>query len=270
MLVFTVNEAFAGETTQRMIYDVYAGGFRVVQAKLVIDYSKKDRYDLSLDAGTYGFLGKLAPWHGTYTTTGWVMDDKRQPEKHQSVASWRDEVETHTYNYAKDGNFKTYVIQEEGKPKEIQEPDLELTNNTLDLLSSTLLIMENVASGGLCEGTSEIFDGKRRFQKVFRDQGETLLNASRYNIYGGPARECTVEVIPVAGKWRDKPRGWMSIQEQGRERGMMPTLWMASISDGVPAVPVKIRVKTAYGTMFMHLAEYQYGDKFLIAEKRKD
>ena len=60
----------------------------------------------------------------------------------------------------------------------------------------------------------------------------------------------------------------MSIQEQGRERGTMPTVWLGKIAKNAPAIPVKIRVKTAYGTLFMHLAEYQNEGQIIVAEKR--
>lgn len=266
----SIHSAKAADKVQNMVYDVYAGGFRVVQADVSIDYSKKDRYYISMEAGTFGFLGRLAPWKGQYDTKGWIIGNDLRPEQHESTATWKEEVETHTYNYARNGAFKSYVVKEHDKPVETRKVDAEITKDTTDLLSATLKVMEHVAAGNKCEGSSEIFDGKRRFKQVFADQGEEDLKASRYNIYGGKARECTVEVIPTGGKWRDKPRGWMSIQEQGRERGMMPTLWMAQVSEGMPAVPVKIRVKTAYGTMFMHLAEYSKGEKLLVAEKRKD
>lgn len=252
-----------------MVYDVYAGGFHVLQANLTVAYKGKDRYYANLNAHTFGFLGKLAPWKGDYTTKGWIVGEDLRPEQHQSITTWRDEEETYTYNYGKDGSFKSYIVDEHDKPERVENVEPELSNQTKDLLSATMLVMEHVAAGNPCQGSSEIFDGKRRFKQVFASKGTYDQEESRYNSFIGKAQECTVEVVPVAGKWRDKPRGWMSIQEQGRDRGMMPTVWMAQISENAPAVPVKIRVKTAYGTLFMHLSEYKYGDDYLIADKRK-
>ncbi len=50
----------------------------------------------------------------------------------------------------------------------------------------------------------------------------------------------------------------------------MPTVWLAQLRNGAPAVPVKIRVKTAYGTLFMHLAEYRDGERTVTAETRAE
>ena len=240
-----------------------------MQAKLDIDLRKKNGYSLVLDAKTRGFLGSLVPWEGTFESHGWVLKGgKYQPQKHQSTASWRKETDKKEYLYNKDGSFKSLRITDKHSDAELREVEDALTNGTVDTLTATLRVLEHYNEKGECNGTSEVFDGKRRFKQIFKHSKAVTLEQSKYNIYGGPAAECTVEVVPVAGEWHKKPRGWLSIQEQGRDRGMMPTVWVAQISEDGPAVPVKIRVKTAYGTLFMHLAEYKSAETFLIAKKR--
>jgi len=245
--------------TQTMRYDVYAGGFHVVSADLLVDLKQQNRYTLRLGAYTHGFLAKLAPWNGVFETSGWYDPKKAigRPEKHQSITTWQDEEEIKTYLYDKDGSFREYRIKDpdnDGTPKEVES---ELTDQTTDALSATLAVMNHVAHQGQCEGAEDVFDGKRRYTLSYQHQKEVTLQASALNVYAGPAVECTIEVTPKGGAWHKKPRGWMSIQEQGRERGTMPTMWMAVLDPGQPAVPVKIRVKTEYGTLFMHLTRYQ-------------
>ncbi len=252
-----------------MVYEVYAGGIHAVQAELNIDYSGNDRYEVNLAAKTRGFLAKLAPWHGTFESKGWINNDGGlQPELHKSTATWRDEPEVKEYNYSRSGNFESLVITEHDKAPEKPELEDALTQGTIDALTATLLVMEKAGEGHKCEGTSEVFDGKRRFEMIFVPQKQELLHPTRYNVYEGNTQLCTVEVKPLAGKWYDKPRGWLSIQEQGRERGTMPTIWMGKIAEDGLAVPVKILVKTAYGALFAHLAEYESEEKLFIAENR--
>lgn len=234
-----------------------------------MDLREPGRYSLVLDAATRGFLGKLIPWEGTFESHGWTLKDGQyQPQKHQSTASWRKEIDIKEYLYNKDGTFKSLRITDQEKDAELQEVEAEVTDGTTDTLSATLQILKHYNETQKCEGSSDVFDGKRRFKQIFEHQEAVELTKSKYNIYEGPAVECTVEVVPVSGAWHSKPRGWLSIQEQGRAKGTMPTVWIAQISKDGPAVPVKIRVKTDYGTLFMHLAEYQSADKILIAEKR--
>jgi hypothetical protein len=240
-----------------MRYDVYAGGIHALQADLNLDQAPKNRYDVSLVAKTYGLLGKLAPWMGEFSSKGWDTEKGFTPEIHQAVTTWREEEEIKKYNYNKNGKFEGYSLKDDSNDGSVRKTDDKLTQGTIDVLTATLNTMQNISIHNNCEGETEIFDGKRRFKMVFKEKKKVELTASRYNVYAGPAVECSVEVVPIAGKWREKPRGWMSIQEQGRARGTMPTVWFANMAEGQPAVPVKVRVKTSYGTLFMHLTQYQ-------------
>jgi hypothetical protein len=253
---------------QSMSYDVYAGGFNAVTADLDVSFQENDRYSFKFVARTVGFLASLAPWEGAFETEGWALQGQSaQPELHKSTSVWRSEVEIKEYNYDKNGHFKGLTVTKEGKDRSEEEVNEELTQGTTDALTATLEVMNHVARQGKCEGKSEIFDGKRRFELVFTHEADEVLETTKYNVYEGSTARCTVEVKPLAGSWHKKPRGWLSIQEQGRTKGMMPTVWFASMSEDAPAVPVKVRVKTEFGTLFMHLTEYRNGKVTKIAEK---
>lgn len=261
--IFWYSTANAATDKQAIRYDVYAGGIHALQADLNVDQSKKDRYSLSLKAKTFGLLGKLAPWEGVFESNGWAAKTP-QPELHQSTAIWRGEKEVKKYKYNKNGTFAGYSILDNENDGTAKNVDKELVDGTSDVLSATLNTMQALAAGNKCEGSTDVFDGKRRFTLTFREKKRVELTASRWNVYEGPAIECAVEVKPGAGKWHEKPRGWLSIQEQGREKGTMPTVWFAQMAEGQAAIPVKVRVKTNYGTLFMHMTEYKSGNQRLV------
>jgi hypothetical protein len=261
----------AEEARQRMVYDVYASGLHALRAEMDMDLRKKGRYDLVLDTKTYGLLAALVPWEGRFESHGWrLKKDVLRPEQHKSTAQWRKEIDIKDYRYRKDGRFVSLEVFDENGKVEDREARPEVTDGTVDTLTAALSVFEIVGKTGRCEGASDVFDGKRRFRQAFTDEGEETLQASQYNIYAGKARKCAVEVTPLAGDWGNKPRGWLSIQEQGRVRGTMPTVWIARLSPAGPPVPVRIMVKTAYGTLFMHLAEYQNGSTLLVAQDRHE
>lgn len=260
-------EKAPSEKSHKMIYEVYAGGINAVSAELDLDYAKKGRYDIALTAFTKGFLGTLAPWKGTFETQGWRNTAGiDQPEIHRSIATWRGEDEVKEYSYNRKGDFVSYKITDTENKADNQQPDAELTAGTTDALTATLNAMQTIGKGGSCEGTTEIFDGSRRFQLTFRFEADEELTRSRYNVYEGPSQRCVAEVTPAGGKWHDKPRGWLSIQEQGRQNGSLPTVWFAKVDENGPAVPVKIRIKSDYGAMFMHLVNYTNGEAFMTAD----
>ncbi len=257
----SISPAKAAETLkknqQRLEYNVFAGGLHALQSDLIIDLSHAGQYSIDLSAKTFGLLGKLAPWEGTFSSYGWNNNGTFQSKEHQSTAIWRKEKEIKNYTYNKDSSFEKFQITDDENDGKVKKIDKELTDQTSDILTATLNTLQTAAKTNKCEGTTDIFDGKRRYQVIFKNKKTVQLQASRYNAYQGPALECTVEVKPIAGKWHQKPRGWLSIQEQGRERGTMPTVWLAKIASNQPAVPIKVRVKTSYGTLFMQMTRYE-------------
>lgn len=267
----------ADRNEQTMIYDVYAGGIHVLEAKLHIDLSAPGRYGVILAAQTYGFLASLVPWRGTFESYGWITKSGAfRPETHRSYSVSSDETELKEYKYGRDGKF--LGLQEtETKKGKILRPrkkknaanDYAIAQGTTDALSAALEVLAQVGRGGACEGAAAIFDGKRSFREIFRQKDSEDLKASAYNVFQGTAVICEVEVKPLKGEWSKKPRGWLSIQEQGRQAGALPSLWAGKLRDDGPAVPAKIRIKTSYGTLMMHLAEYRAGDKILVAKRRK-
>lgn len=244
----------------------------MVKANLDIDLKNKERYKLELGAHTRGFIGKVAPWKGTFTTTGWYDPATKQatPQMHKSWAHWKDEDEIKEYTYNRDGTFKEYRVTDEHSERELRETKTALSDNTTDVMTAALNMMNAVPKSGKCEGTAEVFDGKRRFKMNFIDEGKVELRQSRYNIYSGLASKCVVKVEPMGGEWHKNPRGWMSIQEQGQEHGKLPTIWMAHITEGAPAVPVKILVRSNYGALVMHMTRYENGENVILAEKQAD
>lgn len=266
-MIVALVPASAQAGTQTVAYEVYAGGIHALQATLEIK-TNKGRYDIVLEAKTRGFLGKMAPWEGIFESHGWIEKDGTfKPESHRSTAIWRGEKEIKDYKYARNGHFLGLTETLDGKAPE-DKPNLspEITEGTTDALSAALNVLEAVGKGKECAGSEEVFDGKRRFKQIFTHKGTAELAPTKYNIFKGAATECIIEVKPVAGEWHKKPRGWMSIQEQGRLRGKMPTMWAAQLKGGDPAVPVKIRVSTAYGVLFMHLAKFKDEKRTIVAD----
>ncbi len=258
--------ARADDDKHILTYEVYTGGFNAVLAKLHMDHPKKDRYKASLFVRTKGFLGSLLPWHGSFKTEGWLAkEDIRKPELHTTSATWKGETEVQEYAYEKNGAFKQLTITKEGIDKSPKEIDTTLTKDSIDALTAALDVMTHVSDGNKCEGESIIFDGRRRFKLLFRDKGTTFLKANRYNIFEGEATECVAEIEPLGGNWHKKPRGWLSVQEQGRKLGSLPTIWLARVGNTKQFLPVKIRVKTDYGTLFAHLTKYE-NDKGLVKQ----
>lgn len=237
---------------ETLTYKVYAGGINVIEAPLQLKITKSN-YTADLTAKTRGFLGTLVPWQGTFSTKGSRDKDKLVVKTHRSTSTWKGEEDSASYTFDAKGNLTHLKLRKDGKD-ETPKLDSTLTHGVTDILSAALMAFMHAEGGKECIGASDIFDSKRRFTLDFKPAGTETLKESRYTMYQGPAVKCTAEVIPKGGAWHKKPRGWLSIQEQGRKAGLMPTLWVAKVDPNLPPMPIKIRIKTDYGTLFMHLA----------------
>lgn len=251
-------------------YSVYASGFHALKATTHIDMGQKD-YKTNIHIETAGLLGKLAPWHGTLKVNGNIPDPAKatlHPENHSFSNTWRKKTKVTQQIYDGKGTLLRTQTQEEERAPQIKTPEPELTQDTIDILSAALQTMRNANATQSCTHKSAVFDGKRRFDLSFSEKKKDVFKASKYSAYEGFVAKCAVEIIPVAGKWRDKPRGWMSIQEQSRDRGALPVIWFGRASENGPYFPVKLQVKTKYGTLILHLKSYRLRDK--AAENKQD
>jgi len=231
---------------------MHAGNIHAVDIKAHYKLTGR-QYDIGMDANTVGMLGRLAPWRGDLETTGRHEGQRFIPHKHIFSSWWRDEEERTTFTYTQKGVFNLLEITETGKPAERKKPEAELTNNTVDMLTGLAVMLQHFEKQGNCSIDVPSFDGKRSFLMRFKDLGDGQLRPHPLSAFSGTARACSIEIVPQKGHWREKPRGWMSVQEQSRAGGKAPTFWIASPYKGAPVIPVRFDVLTRFGPIIMRL-----------------
>jgi hypothetical protein len=238
-------------------YDVYAGGIHALRATM--DYSDKgNQYQTAVRSETFGLLAKIVRWHASFETKGWRGKTGYQPRIHQADTTSKGKREVNTYKYDKSGKFMGFTQIVDGRDETRHDLDPSIMAGTTDVLSA-FLNMAKKAGEGNCSDQDMIFDSERSYRLEFRHGKAENLPSSKYSAFKGPALSCAVKVTPMGGKWHKKPRGWLKIQQQGVKNGFPPTVWLANISKdrAMPAIPVRIMVKTDYGTFIAHLTAFQ-------------
>lgn len=238
-------------------YDVYAGGLKALNASLVMDLGKK-AYDMRLHAETQGMIGSLFPWKASYNTSGHAEQGRLIPSVHTESSTWKNSVKTTEMDYAPSGKLLKATTQEGATTTVDRDIDTVLTDKAVDVLTGTLVMMQNAKKTNACTGKFPVFDGKRRFNIVLKDDGTEVLPKSDYSKFSGEAMRCIITVEPVAGfKPKDQKRGWMAVQNHTEERHKLPTLWLAKVGNSGQVVPVRMEIASDYGTVVAHLS----GDK---------
>lgn len=233
-------------------YAIYASGFEVVNIDGTYHKTDDGRYKMVMDLETAGLLGKLAPWSGLLQSEGLDKGVKSTPLTHSFANSWQGDTETSLFEFNNDGTLTSHKkIQEDGSVED-RMPNADVYDNgAMDMISALYRTMNKPS----CEGSEVATDGKRKFNMIFRSKGTGMITPTKYTSFNGEVEICEVEIEPVAGKWRDKKRGWMSIQEQAKSNGQLPRIWFGKVRKDYPAIPVRFQINTDYGVMIMHLVK---------------
>jgi hypothetical protein len=235
-------------------YDVYAGGFKALNAELLLDLDKQ-AYDMELKAQTQGFIGNLFPWKGDYSTSGHAEKGTLVPSLHTASSTWRNKESVTEMNYGPTGRLLKTTVQNGGTTTIDRHIDSSLAKDSVDMLTSALMMLQNTKNTSQCKGSFPVFDGKRRFNITLKDSGTELLPRSKYSMFSGEALRCTLKVEPVAGfKANDQKRGWMLVQNHTEEHHKLPTIWLARIDKTGPIVPVRMEIASEYGSVVAHLS----------------
>lgn len=235
-------------------YDVYAGGFKALNASVSMDLDKH-AYDMKLQAETDGFIGKLFPWNASYNTSGHAERGKLIPSIYTERSAWRGNEKVTEMDYGPNGKVLKSTTQEGNKTTVDRDINQKLSANSLDLLSGTLAMLQSAKNTNKCAGKFPVFDGKRRFNIVLKDDGMEVLPPSRYSKFSGKALRCTLTVEPVAGFGpKDQKRGWMAVQNHTEAHHMLPTIWLARIPGSGQMVPVRMQIASEYGSVVAHLS----------------
>ena len=234
-------------------YDVYTGGFKALHADFDVKLDPK-AYDIAIEARTQGMIGGLFPWQGSYRTAGHTEKDVLIPTQHTARSTWRKKEKLTEISYAPNGEVLKMTTSEGGKTVTSRDIKPELTQDSVDLLTGTLLMIQSAKITDKCEGSIPVFDGKRRYNLVLKGNEMDEIRKSDYSIYSGPALKCTLNVEPVAGfKPKDQKRGWMAVQNHTLARKKPPTIWFAAVEPGGPVVPVRMEISSDYGAAVAHV-----------------
>lgn len=246
--------ARADETNLDLTYDVYAGGFKALHAVYRAQFDA-GAYDIDLTSETQGFIGTIFPWRGIYKTAGHTAESRHVPDQHTSRSIWRKKEKMTEQTYAPDGTLLKVTTQENGKTTVKRDIDKKLSQDAVDLLTGTLMMIRQAPDSGACDRTFTVFDGRRRFAITLSGGEMDDIRKSDYSVFAGPALRCTITVKPLAGfREKDQKRGWMAVQNHTMARKKPPTIWFARLAKDGPVLPVRMEINSDYGAAVAHLS----------------
>jgi YD repeat-containing protein len=256
LIIAAVFPAQAAQKPISLKYDVYAGGFKALDAQMQLNQDDK-AYDVALKAQTQGFIGSLFPWQATYTTQGKAgKDGQPVPTLSLAESTWKDGTKLTEMSYDPNGRPLKATTKDGNTTNVKRDIDQSLSADAVDMLTSTVMMMQSAKNKNTCAGTYGVFDGKRRFNIKLKDEGQDNISKSDYSSFSGTALKCTITVEPVAGfSKKDKKRGWMAVQAHTEKYKKEPAIWFGKVGGKGPYVPVRLEIASDYGTVVAHLSK---------------
>ena len=261
------SAAVAAETSPaRMVdltYDVYLGGLHIFTFDVDMTL-QADRYRVAAEGGTQGMIGWLYEWQTRLAAEGLDRNGRIEPQRYDVDSNWQGNQRTVQLGFAAGGR---YDLRQTPPPE--PDPDIEgalpdsLPQGIVDPLSLALAASRALEESGRCDQTVPVFDGRRRYDLTLKHIDEATLPPSEYSVYEGPAVRCSFSMKRISG-FR---KSWSS-KRQPDDRSSAPTIWVATIRQDLPPMPVRYDGAIALGNIVIHLtkAQVRSGSEEAVAE----
>ncbi|HEY4134348.1 MAG TPA: DUF3108 domain-containing protein [Alphaproteobacteria bacterium] len=235
-----------------LTYEVYLGGLHIFDFDAAVTL-RANSYSVAVAGGTRGMLGWIYKWDLKLAAEGADDAGRIRPRSYVSMTDWQGKPRTMRLAFGAAGAYDvTRDPPEESDPQEDEgELPASLPGDVVDPLSFAVAASRAVAANGRCAQTLPLFDGKRRYDLIVSDLGTDALPANRYSIYQGPAMRCGFAMERISGFSKVR----RNTRQSDEASAAPPTVWLASIRDGLPPLPVRYEGTIALGDMVIHLTK---------------
>lgn len=247
-LLLWSGAAAAGESKAvRASYEVYFGGFHALNAEAYLE-NGAERYRITAEAETQGFLSWFLSWRGTTESKGRLIADAVIPELHDNWGTADEGERLVSLRYDAAGNIVETVAEPEQDWEDRHPLPPDAGKGTLDPLSVIVGLGQLLRNGGACEGSFAVFDGRKRYDLIVADAGVIRLEPNNYSIFDGEARGCRLDYEMLGGHRIERSKYAATAYDR--------IVWVARPAADAPLIPVRLSIETAYGRVMGHLTGY--------------
>ena len=237
-----------------MTYEVYFGGLHVLSAKAELDRTDR-RYRLVAQGETQGILDFFFSWRGDTESIGKFEAGDTVPARHRNHGYREDRVRKVALAYDAAGDVAAVLVEPPPDLEEVNALPDDAEIGTMDPLSVIAGLSETLTQGEACSGVFQVFDGRRRYDLTVTDKGTQNFEANDYSIFQGEARACEIEYELLGGDRKEKSK----YVKTARDR----VVYVGRPLEEAPAIPVRAKIETDFGTVMAHLTSIAAGGKQL-------
>ena len=239
------SAAALGAGTTRLGYDLYAGGLKALRAELAVDLGDGG-YRVQLNAFIQGFLATFFSLDFKVVSEGELDSGAPSPRGYDMHSIWQKDKERRiSMVFPSDGAPVIDFVPEDRRPTKDAVPE-DMRIGTVDPISALLWPISTLLEKGRCEGSSQIFDGRKLFAVRLEDAGTLTLRATGYSPFSGETRICRVHIEQTEGPKKERTRE--------RVPGEIK-VYFAPLTPGGAPLPLRLEARNRLGKIVMHLTD---------------
>ena len=245
--LFAPAQASADHRHAQFSYAIYSGGFQIFTLDASATLGPKG-FSAEMLGRTNGVFEWVLRFFLSARAEGSIGAAGLVPVRYSTESEWRWNKRTMTIDWddARMPAARRVPLADPYSEDRTPVPPAMMVGTT-DLL--TALLDRVLAKPGRdpCQGTAQVYDGRRRYDLRFTPQGRETLTPSSYAIFAGEAIKCRLDLIRVAGYKIVTDPGDMSAEDD------TTMVWLGRLQPGEPLVPVRIEATNRLGRMIGHV-----------------
>jgi len=202
-LLFVIfNNASAMALSVSHDFAVHLGVFDA--SKTNFNYTlNEQKYSVNATINTHGFFDSLYPFRAEYASQGEITAKglKTQSYSYKSKSRFNTRRKKLIYNEQGEPIYRISAKNDKEKKVEIEQKAENLGTTDLQTVIAKLALQYNQLN--FCAAKMEVFDGKRRYDVIFKDEGEDILTPHELSPYSGKAAKCSMYIDKLGAKGDD-------------------------------------------------------------------
>lgn len=159
-----------------------------------------EKYSVSSEVATAGIFDTLYPFKAVYSTTGKIKNKELETTSYKYQSQSRFTKRTKELIYDDKGNPLYRLSSKNDKHKKVSIDQKTDNKDTTDLQTIFAKLAKQYNDVKFCDSRMEVFDGKRRFDVIFKDEGREELKPGKYFKYSGSAAKCSMYIDKLNSK----------------------------------------------------------------------
>ena len=162
-----------------------------------------ENYAVNSTVKTAGLFDSLYPFEAVYATTGKIKKNGLETASYKYHSKSRFSKRSKELVYDKNGNPLYRISSKNDKSKKVKIEENQNNADTTDLQTVLAKLAKQYNELRFCDSRMEVFDGKRRFDVIFKDEGIEELSANDYSDIEGKAAKCSMYIDKLNSKEDD-------------------------------------------------------------------